>query len=52
MGPACSTNGGEEERVKATGGKARMKGPLGRSRRRWVNNIKTDRSWRVSMKGY
>jgi hypothetical protein len=29
MGRACSTNGGEEERV-----------PLGRPRRRWVNNIK------------
>jgi hypothetical protein len=42
MGRACSTNRGEEELVEAIGGKAIGKGPLGRSRRRWVNNIKTD----------
>jgi hypothetical protein len=35
MGMACSTNGGEED----VGGKAR---PLGRPRRRWVDNIKID----------
>jgi hypothetical protein len=37
MGRACSTNVGEEESIKDIGGKAR---PLGRPRRRWVDNIK------------
>jgi hypothetical protein len=40
MGRACSTNGGEEERIWDIGGKARRKEPLGRPRRRWVDNIK------------
>jgi hypothetical protein len=38
MGRACSANGGEEELV----GKPEGKRPLGRPRRRWVDNIKTD----------
>jgi hypothetical protein len=38
MGGACSTNGGEEERV-YVGGKARA---LGRPRRRWLDNIRMD----------
>jgi hypothetical protein len=42
MGGACSTNGGEEERVWVVGGKARGKELLGRPRRRWLNNIRID----------
>jgi hypothetical protein len=41
VGP-CSTNGGQEERVEIIGGKARGKRPLGRPRRRWVDNIRMD----------
>jgi hypothetical protein len=37
MDRACSTNGGEEECLWDIGGK-----PLGRTRRRWVDNIKLD----------
>jgi hypothetical protein len=39
---ACSTNGGEEERIYVIVGKPEGKRPLGRQRRRWVDNIKTD----------
>jgi hypothetical protein len=54
MGVACSTNGGEEERVWVISGKVRGKEttrktgksegkrPLGRPRHRWVDNIKMD----------
>jgi hypothetical protein len=42
MGGACSTNGGEEEGVEAIGGKQEGKRPLGRPRRRWVDNIGMD----------
>jgi hypothetical protein len=43
MGRACSTNGGEEECIKDTGGKARRKETTEQTtRRRWVNNIKKD----------
>jgi hypothetical protein len=42
MGGPCSTNGGEEERVWIIGGKARRKDPLGRTRRRWMDNIRMD----------
>jgi hypothetical protein len=42
MDGACSTNGKEEESVQVTGGKARKMRLLGRSRRRWVDNIKMD----------
>jgi hypothetical protein len=40
MSGACSTNGGEEERVWV--GKAGGKRPLGSPRRRWVVNTKMD----------
>jgi hypothetical protein len=33
---------GEEEYIYDIGGKARKKEPLGRPRRRWVDNIKMD----------
>jgi hypothetical protein len=42
MGGECSTTGGEEECIKDVGGKARRKEPLGRPKRRWVDNIKMD----------
>jgi hypothetical protein len=41
MGGPCSTNGGEEDRLKIIGGKARRR-PLGRPRCRWVDNIRMD----------
>jgi hypothetical protein len=40
MGCECSTNEGERERVLVR--KPEGKRPLGRSRRRWVDNIKID----------
>jgi hypothetical protein len=42
MGRACSTNGEEEERVSymLLVGKPEGKRPLGRPRRRWVDNIR------------
>jgi hypothetical protein len=40
MGGACTTNGGEEERVLV--GKQQGKRPLGRPRRRWVDNVRMD----------
>jgi hypothetical protein len=42
MGGACSKNRGEEERVYVIGDKNRRKEPLGRPRRRRVDNIKMD----------
>jgi hypothetical protein len=43
MGRACSTNGGEEEYIcRILVGKPERKRPLGRRRRRWVDNIKID----------
>jgi hypothetical protein len=42
MSGACSTNGGEQERVCVVGGKARGKELLGRRRRRWMDNIRMD----------
>jgi hypothetical protein len=46
MGRACSTNGEEEEEKKNACrilvGKPEGKRPLGRPRRRWVDNIKRD----------
>jgi hypothetical protein len=35
-------NEGEAECIQDIGGKSRRKKPLGRPRRRWVNNIKLD----------
>jgi hypothetical protein len=40
MDGACSTNGGEEDGYRILVGKPEGKGPLGRPRRRWVDNIK------------
>jgi hypothetical protein len=43
MGRACRTNGGEEENAYSIlVGKPEGKRPLGRPRRRWVDNIKID----------
>jgi hypothetical protein len=43
MGRACSTNGGEEEcSYRILMGKPEGKRPVGRPRRRWVDNIKMD----------
>jgi hypothetical protein len=42
MGRACSTNGSEEEAYKILVGKPKGNRPLGRQRRRWVDNIKMD----------
>ena len=43
MGGACSAYGGEERRVyRVLVGKPEGRRPLGRTRRRWVNNIKMD----------
>jgi hypothetical protein len=40
MGWACSTNGGEEDCIWDIGGKARRKETTGKTRHRWVVNIK------------
>jgi hypothetical protein len=42
VGGACNANGGKEECVLVIGRKARGKRPLGRLRRRWMDNIKTN----------
>jgi hypothetical protein len=42
MGRTCSTNGGGEECNRILVGKPEGKRPLGRPRRRWVDNIKMD----------
>ena len=42
MGGACSTYGGEERRVQSFGGETCGKESLGRSSRRWEDNIKMD----------
>jgi hypothetical protein len=42
MGGACSTNGEERNAYRILMGKPEGKRPLGRPRRRWVNNIKMD----------
>jgi hypothetical protein len=43
MGWACNTNGGEEKLVyKLLMGMPEGKRPLGRPRRRWVDNIRMD----------
>jgi hypothetical protein len=42
MGGACSTNGGEEERVKLLVGKPEGRKPLGRPRRRWVDLVEVE----------
>jgi hypothetical protein len=42
MGGECSTIWGEEERVWVTVRKPEGKTPIGRPRRRWVDNIEMD----------
>jgi hypothetical protein len=42
MGRACSTNGGNRNAYRILVGKPEVKRPLGRPRRRWVDNIKMD----------
>jgi hypothetical protein len=42
MGRACGTNGEKGNAYRILVGKPEGKRPLGRPRRRWVNNIKMD----------
>jgi hypothetical protein len=42
MGRVCSTNGEKRNAYRILVGKPEGKRPLGRPRRRWVNNIKLD----------
>jgi hypothetical protein len=42
MGGACSTNGDNRNAYRLLVGKPEGKRPLGRPRRRWVDNIKMD----------
>jgi hypothetical protein len=42
MGRACSTNGEKRYAYRILMGKPEGKRPLGRPRRRWVDNIKMD----------
>jgi hypothetical protein len=42
MGRACSTIGEKRNACRILVGKPEGKGPLGRPRRRWVDNIKMD----------
>jgi hypothetical protein len=42
MGRACSTNGEKRNAYRILMGKPEVKRPLGRQRRRWVDNIKMD----------
>jgi hypothetical protein len=42
MGRACSTNGETRNACRILVGKSEGKIPLGRTRRRWVDNIKID----------
>jgi hypothetical protein len=49
MGRACSTNGLKMNEYRILVGKPKGKRPLGRRRRRWVDNIKMDlrQNWLV-----
>jgi hypothetical protein len=42
VGGTCGTNGRQEERVEVLVEKPEGKRPLGRPRRRWMDNIKMD----------
>jgi hypothetical protein len=42
MGVSCSTNGENRKRIGYWEGKSEGKRPLGRPRRRWVDNIRMD----------
>jgi hypothetical protein len=43
MDGSCSTNGGKRNAYRLLVGKPEGKRPLGRSKRRWVDNIRMDR---------
>jgi hypothetical protein len=45
MDRACSKNGEKRNSYRILVGKPEGKRPLGRPRRRWVNNIKIDLRW-------
>ena len=50
MGRACGAYGGGEGACRVLVGKPEGKRPLGRPRRRWVDNIRMDlRRWDVGM---
>jgi hypothetical protein len=49
MGGPCSTNGEKKNAYRLLVGKPEGKRPLGRPRRRWVDNIRMDGSWRGGM---
>jgi hypothetical protein len=50
MGGACSADGEERGAYRVFVGKAEGKRPLGRPRRRWVDNIRMDiRKWVVGL---
>jgi hypothetical protein len=42
MGMACSTTGEKRNAYRILVGKPELTRPLGRSKRRWVDNIKSD----------
>jgi hypothetical protein len=42
VGGECGTNGAEEERVQVTVEKPEGKRPVGRPRRKWIENVKLD----------
>jgi hypothetical protein len=42
MGRACSTNGEKRNAYRILAGKPEGKRPLGRLRRKWVDNVKID----------
>jgi hypothetical protein len=42
MGRACSTNGAKKNAYRIWVGKPEGKRPLGKPRRRWVDNVKID----------
>jgi hypothetical protein len=42
MGRVCSTNDGDENAYRLLVGKPEGKRPLGKPRRRWLDNIKMD----------
>jgi hypothetical protein len=48
MGGPCSTKGEKRNAYRLLVGKSEGKRPLGRTRRKWVNNIKIG-SWRGGM---
>jgi hypothetical protein len=51
MGRACSTNGEKKNAYRILAGKPEGKRPLGRLRRRWVDNIKINVSYMIGWYG-